>query len=186
MLNTCTMRVACAAAFLFAGTPQLVAGRANKAKARFEAPVPAQILAAKRIFIPNEGRECVEFDQAGFPGGSNRAYDEFYAAMKRWGRYRIVDAPSKADLVFRFSFTCPSDNAQFRLTILDAKTGIELWGVTEPLQVKPISLTPWSILRSGATKEKVLNMLGAAYEAALRRLISDVKGPARQGRPARK
>ena len=31
-------------------------------------------------------------------------YNEFYAAMKSWGRYELVSSPADADMVFEIRF----------------------------------------------------------------------------------
>lgn len=106
------------------------------------APVPLQISAAKKVFISNAGTDSMSlaaFRKAGHP---DKHYNEFYAAMKKWGRYELVAAPSDADLVFELRFTAPltgcntidSYDPQLRLNILDAKTHFVLWSLTEPVQ----------------------------------------------------
>jgi hypothetical protein len=57
------------------------------------APRPAQIVAAKKVFISNAGV------------GTDMTYDQFYAAIKGWGRYELVASPADADLVFEISFS---------------------------------------------------------------------------------
>jgi hypothetical protein len=107
------------------------------------APIPAPILAAKKIFIANGGGD-ESFDEAtSYTGGPARTYNEFYAAMKTCGRYELVAAPGDADLVFeirlvvfqfksdRLTDDSTSSDAQFRLVIRDAKTHETLWGLTE-------------------------------------------------------
>ena len=109
------------------------------------APVPPQILSAKNIFISNGGGASDPYtDRYGeFSGGPERAYNEFYAALKTFPKYTLVAAPADADLVFEISFSefpAPSDSskgtvtladAKFRLLILDPKTHVTLWTVTE-------------------------------------------------------
>src|ERR1700735_3058766 len=80
-----------------------------------DAPIPAQILSAKRIFISNASGESVLP-----PGTGDLAYNEFYAAMKTWGHYEIVASPADADLVF-----------EIRTMILDPKTHVVLWAFSE-------------------------------------------------------
>ena len=47
------------------------------------APLPAQLFSAKTVFISNTtGRAAT------YPGITELTYNEFYAAMKGWGRYR--------------------------------------------------------------------------------------------------
>lgn len=112
------------------------------------APVPAPIVSAKKVFISNAGGRCSPFGREGFNGGPNRPYSQFNVAMKGWGRYEVVAAPADADLVFEIAFTCPaagvnvvkgdsigaSYDPQLRLVILDVKTHITLWGITEHVE----------------------------------------------------
>ena len=95
------------------------------------APVPSPIAAAKKVFISNApgGNLPASF------GGTDRTYNEFYAAVKGWGHYELVAAPSDADLILEISFTstlsgvggtstsgCISSNyTELRLVILDPK-----------------------------------------------------------------
>jgi len=108
------------------------------------APLPPQIAAAKKVFISYAGQD--KNPRAGFTGqysgDRNRAYNQFYAAIKTWGRYEVVSAPTDADLVLELSFNQPivwgkwaddtfSDDAFFRLVVRDPRTSIALWGFTE-------------------------------------------------------
>jgi hypothetical protein len=107
------------------------------------APIPAQILTAKKVFIANGGGDESFNEGVSYTGGAYRAYNEFYAAMKTWGRYELVAAPGDADLVFeirlivfqlrsdRLSDDSTESDSQFRLVIRDAKTHETLWGLTE-------------------------------------------------------
>ncbi len=114
------------------------------------APLPAQIVGAKRVFIANAGQELnPRADFYGeYSGGINRTYNQFYSALKNWGRYDLVSAPGDCDLVFEIRFTDAmtaasvykgdsvgaGDEPQFRLVILDPKTHIVLWAFTEHVQ----------------------------------------------------
>jgi hypothetical protein len=103
------------------------------------APVPAQILAAKKIFIANAGGDEMAEDDPIFSGGPDRAYNQFYAAMKSWGRFEIVGSPAEADLLLEIRQEVQtvslggkvgaSDTPLFGLTIRDAKTNTLLWGL---------------------------------------------------------
>ena len=53
------------------------------------APVPSPIAAAKKVFISNAPGSNLP---ASF-GGTDRTYNEFYAAMKGWGHYELVPPP---------------------------------------------------------------------------------------------
>jgi hypothetical protein len=61
--------------------------------------VIAKVTAAKKIFVSNAG-EDPEFIHE-IPGGPNVTYDEFYAALKQWGYFQLVDSAAQADLIFQ-------------------------------------------------------------------------------------
>jgi hypothetical protein len=102
------------------------------------APIPPQILAAKKVFIANAGGDEMTGDDRHFSGGPERAYNEFYAAMRSWGRFEIVNSPADADLLLEIrqyvSAVTPTGAGtssfipQFQLNIRDAKTNALLWG----------------------------------------------------------
>jgi hypothetical protein len=111
------------------------------------APIPVEILAAKKVFIANGGGDESRYEEASYSGGPERAYNEFYATMKTWGRYELVAVPGDADLVFEIRLTIfqlqrvrvlsndsPAFDSQFRVVIRDAKTHQTLWGLTEHAQ----------------------------------------------------
>ncbi|HEY4948825.1 MAG TPA: hypothetical protein VIH88_00700 [Candidatus Acidoferrales bacterium] len=92
------------------------------------APVPVQILTARKIFIANG-------DSNPFLGAPNLAYNEFYASLKSMGVYEFAQTPADADVVLeiRFEVVFAATNV-LRLAILDPKTGILLWRITEQVQ----------------------------------------------------
>jgi hypothetical protein len=101
------------------------------------APVPSTIFTAKKVFISNTTGEMVLP-----PGDPDMTYNEFYAAMKSWGRYELVNSPADADMVLqiRFAYTYilqpPAGfgtNFEFQLRMLDPKSGIVLWAFTESM-----------------------------------------------------
>jgi hypothetical protein len=107
------------------------------------APVPAPLLSARKVFISNAGADSGLFPHP-FSGDPDRPYNEFYADIKSWGRYELVNDPADADLVFELQLTAPSGPQNpskqngasdplpmFRLTILDRKTHYVLWALTE-------------------------------------------------------
>lgn len=118
---------------------------AQKTNAMPAAPIPSQILTAKKVFIANAGGDESRFDAEGFSGGPDRLYNEFYAGVKSWGRYELVGTPGEADLVFEIHLSrteldrrslksAGADaeyDAKFRLTVRDIKTQTILWGITE-------------------------------------------------------
>lgn len=139
------------------------------------APVPPEILSAKKVFVANAGGEQVWDYDSQFSGGPERSYNQFYAALKSWGRYELVGAPSNADLLFEIQFICPpavaagnqvSDSLagrrydpQLRLVIREPKTNALLWAFTERAQ--------WAILQGNRDKN---------FDQALAKIVSDVQG----------
>ena len=99
------------------------------------APVPAQILTAKAIFISNAGGDEMTLDDPIFTGGPDRAYSQFYAAMRNWGRFEIVGSPAQADLLLEIRQEVQTVSLGgkagaiplFRLIIRDPKTNSLLW-----------------------------------------------------------
>jgi hypothetical protein len=139
------------------------------------APIPAQISTAKRVFIANAGGDDPGVLEKLFSGGPDRAYNQFYAAMKSAGSYELVGSPAEADLLFEIRFTVIADrrptglwgssgtgdanDAVFRLEIRDPKTTALLWAYNEHME--------WAILGSNRDKN---------FDQALARLVTDVAG----------
>jgi hypothetical protein len=126
----------CLALAILASLPLL---NAQKSKDPTPAPVPAQIAAARKVFISNAGGESFEtvIDQTVFNGGPDRPYNQFYATVKDWGRCELVSSPSDADLVLEISWTLSDTGlrlpvlGQLRLAVIDPKTHVILWNFTE-------------------------------------------------------
>ena len=126
------------------------------------APIPAQIAAAKKIFISNLGEESFYYDNRNwYSGGPNRAYNQFYSAMKNWGQYDLVSTPSAADLVFEIIFQDgdrAASDPELRLRIVDPQTHVTLWGFTQRVDA------------GGLAKTREKN-----YDLAMAALVNDVK-----------
>jgi hypothetical protein len=109
-------------------------------------PVPSPIATAKKVFISNAPGSNLPTSF----GGPDRTYNEFYAAIKGWGHYELVTAPSDADLILEISFTsslsgvggtstsgCISySDSELRLVILDTKMHVPLWWFNEGVNPK--------------------------------------------------
>jgi hypothetical protein len=106
------------------------------------APVPSQIQQAQTIFLTNSGSD------PNFPIDETKAYNDIYAALQTWGRYKLVNAPEQADLVFQLRDIAPITDVSgnrggvysvtspaFQLTILDPKSNIAIWTITSPVNV---------------------------------------------------
>ena len=139
MLRTIKLRAFCGIVALVAllGLAPLLS--AQKPKEAAPAPVPPQIGAAQKVFISNAGGESLEtvIDQTVFNGGPDRPYNQFYAAMKDWGRHELVSSPADADLVLEISWVLSDTGlrlpvlGQLRLVVIDPKTHVTLWNFTE-------------------------------------------------------
>src|ERR1700761_1935654 len=71
-----------------------------------QAPVPTPLVRGKKAFISYELGDVTAFPDA-YSGGPERAYGEFYSAMKAWNRYDLVADPNDADIVFAVRFVDP-------------------------------------------------------------------------------
>lgn len=133
MMNVAILLVIMAAA-AFTITP----AKAQQGKDALPAPLPSQITAAKKVFVANAGPEGAFL----YSGGPQRFYNQFYSALKGWGRYELVGTPAEADLVFEIRSSnpfigeeiyphpttgIPVTDPQLRLAIIDPGTRITLW-----------------------------------------------------------
>jgi len=168
-----------AGVLMFLGFAQLAA--AQKSKPATPAPIPPQILTAKKVFIANGGGDESLFDSPQYTGGPNRLYNEFYAAIKSWGRYEPVPAPADADLVLEISLTLiqpgrseplgesnPGYDSLLHLAIRDARAHETLWGLTVHAQT--------AILQSNRDKNFEQALAGILSE--LRRIAGPEQAPA--------
>ncbi len=116
-------------------------------------PIPPTIAAAKRIFASNAGADSGLFP-APFSGDTDRAYTQFFAALKATGEFDLVPDPSDADLVLELQLIAPngptSGNKQngasdpvpmFRLVIYNRKTHYVLWTLTQSIGVALLQKT---------------------------------------------
>jgi len=138
-----------------------------------QAPLPTQIVAAKKVFIANGGGDDPGMPDPLFNGGGDRPYNQFYAALKSSGRYELVGSPAEADLLFDIRFmvvpdrrptgfwgangTADAYDAVFRLEIRDPKTTALLWAFNEHME--------WALLKSNRNRN---------FDQASARLASDV------------
>jgi hypothetical protein len=162
--------------------PLSLAGlRAQGQKELLPAPLPTQILTARKVFVSNAGGDTL----GDYSGGPHRAYDQLYAAVKGWGRYELVAAPADAELVFEISFAIPLvgehvtgggsgqtpvssrplKDPQFRLCVRDLKTHVLLWTFIEHVQS--------ALLQGNRDKN---------FDLAMAALVNDIRNVA--GQPA--
>jgi hypothetical protein len=136
--------IALTAVAMAAGLALAPAGRAQQTKSGPvpAAPIPEQLATATSVFIANAGVDSISWAAFQRAGDPYQAYNLFYGAVKKWGRYQLVTAPAHADLIFEVRFTAPlsdcgrtvSYSPQMQLTILDAKTHFILWAIAEPVE----------------------------------------------------
>ena len=115
----------------------------TKAPAVAAAPLPEQLATATSVFISYGGADGYATTVLKRAGDTSLLYNQFYAAMKKWGRYQLAASPAHADLILEVRFTLPlSDcgkattySAQVEVAILDGKTHFVLWTLDEPIEV---------------------------------------------------
>jgi len=123
------------------------------------APLPAQIVGAKRAFISNAGEQRNLEGDLRFTGGPDRAYNQFYAAIRVWGRYELVSAPAGADLVLQIHVAdLPGSYDELQLTLLDPKSNITLWTFSQ------------HAAKAGSQKER-----DASFDRAMSLISDDLK-----------
>ncbi len=86
------------------------------------APVPAPMILGKRAFISYQFTETADATVSGDP---QRDYNEFYALMKAWGRYQLVNDPKDADVVYSIRYNVGFSTVNCTVTNTQ---GISLWG----------------------------------------------------------
>jgi len=105
-------------------------------------PVPARIASAHTVMLTNVGITA----RLGLD--PNQLYNDIHSRLEQWGYYQLVSSPQDADLIFQLDEIDPRNGMnvtpgtdaynrtpQFRIVILDAKTGIALWTVTSPIYI---------------------------------------------------
>lgn len=131
----------------------LGAGHAQKPIAPSAPPahVPPEIRAAKTIFISNMGGGCdpyAPFSETASTITAAQAYEEFYSAMEKWGRYQIATSPGGAQLVFQIGLPCPpatgsmrntAPDPRLRLVIRDTQSRAVLWATVAYIDGTPTS-----------------------------------------------
>lgn len=136
------------------------------------APIPSQILNARKVFVSNAGANLYTLPAyiASHTGSPNGLYDEFYAAIKNGLKYELVSLPAEADLVLEISLYARDygDNPQFELRVLDPKTRTVLWAFVETVP-------------AGSGREASRRK---AWDVALEKLLNNFKLVALQPAPA--
>jgi len=125
------------------------------------APVPSQIVSARRVFVSNPNSEQDPRISKYF-GGPDGLYNQFYADVKGSGRFEPVAAPTDADLIFQVTMGLHpfvAGYAALRLSVLDPKTNVLLWTISEP--VDPAFLTKNARKNIAVSLERLVDDLKA-------------------------
>jgi hypothetical protein len=95
--------------------------------------IPAQIASARTVFLSNNlGAPLADTD---------KIFNEIYAAVQQQNRFTIVTDPQTADLLLQFSLVNsegPGVVQTITLQIIDPKTQVILWSVSDAGQTKAI------------------------------------------------
>ena len=145
------------------------------------AQIPPGLLNAKSVFISNAGSDSGLFPHP-FSGDPDRPYVEFYGAVAKMQRWKIVEEPGAADLVLELRLYAPNGpqtpNKQngasdplpmLRLVVYDRPTHYALWAFTE--SVYPAALQK--------THDRNLDDALALISTDLSTVLSNQSPPAR-------
>ena len=97
--------------------------------------IPAQIASARTVFLSNNlGAPLADTD---------KIFNEIYAAVQQQNRFSIVTDPRTADLLLQFNLVNSVGNSfgivqTITLQIIDPKTQVILWSVSDAGQTKAI------------------------------------------------
>jgi hypothetical protein len=86
----------------------VLAAAAKDKKDLQKAPLPSELLTAKKVFLS----KGVGATALTVKGGFDLAFDAFYSGMKDWGRYTITDKPEDADLIMQVSYSVESQGTE--------------------------------------------------------------------------
>jgi hypothetical protein len=107
------------------------------------APVPVQVLSAKKVFLSNLGADAEATVALRAMTDPEVAFDGFFAAMKSSGQYELTATPLESDLILEFRVTAaPLSSGSYmqyltylNLSVMDTKSHYVLWTFSAPLQL---------------------------------------------------
>jgi hypothetical protein len=141
-------------------------------------PVPAQIAAARRVFVSNAGAATYGSERyyalTRYDNPGERLYDDVFTAVKRWSRVAIADSPRDADIVYDLQFAnpivdkrTPDDfeyDPQVHVRLLDPQTQTVLWALTE--HIEPASSRAGDNAAFDRAAARLVERLGALSDPA--------------------
>ena len=114
---------------------QLLCMSTARAQEVFAAPVPSQILTAKKVFISNGGSQSFSMSER-YTGEAYRGYNQFYGALQKSARFQLVATPAEADLVLEIATRVPvAAPDHLQLTIYETKSHFVLWSMDSWIEV---------------------------------------------------
>ena len=78
-----------------------------------QAPLPPRLTSAKTAAVVNDGTWA-------------KAYRKFHKALRKWGRFHLIENKEQADIVIILS-NQPGTLSAYQIRITDAKNGTLLW-----------------------------------------------------------
>jgi hypothetical protein len=107
------------------------------------APVPIQVLSAKKVFLSNLGVDAEATVAFLYIANPDAAFNGFFAAMKSLGQYELTATPEESDLILEFRVTAAEQMSgsliqrlsYLNLNVVDTKSHYVLWTLRSPLQV---------------------------------------------------
>ncbi len=90
------------------------------------APIPAQLVTAKTVFLSNAGTGTNADNKY-----STLGYSDFYSQLTTWNRYQPVLSPAGSDLIMELT----SNPGLLTLSIRDPKSSTILWTLSERVKV---------------------------------------------------
>ena len=103
-----------------------------------DVPFPAQIAAAKKVFLANAGSDSDLYPKTSID--KDHLYRSTYLALREWGRFELVSTPGQADLIAEVHIVdepTPSASGwsvlqiRVNLALRDPTTQTSLWVFTE-------------------------------------------------------
>src|SRR5262249_6677824 len=91
-----------------------------------EPAVAAQLAGARKVYLSNEARDRIGYDQEDNDLVCNKVRD----ALKAWGKYELAASATEADLVFDPSI----DGMNLELAVINPKAGDRVWTFTQKAQ----------------------------------------------------
>jgi hypothetical protein len=99
------------------------------------APLPNQVLTAKKVFLSNLGVDAAAAVAFEYIANPDAAFNGFFAAIQSLGQYGLTATPAESDLILEFRVTAAPLTAgapvqyltYLNLSVVDTKSHYVLW-----------------------------------------------------------